>query len=65
MKTEQLFKRLKAAGVEIDTRKGTSHRKLAYQGKTSTMTYHPGADVPPLTIKKLCKQLGLDPKEVL
>jgi predicted RNA binding protein YcfA (HicA-like mRNA interferase family) len=65
MKTKQLIKRLRKAGVEITTRKGTSHLMLAYRDKKSTFAYHGGKDVPKTTIKALCKQLGLDPNEVL
>ena len=65
MKTKQLLKRLKKAGVEVTTRKGTSHLKLTYKGRESTFAYHGGRDVPPTLIKTLCKQLGLDPTQVL
>jgi len=36
-----------------------------FKGKQTTVPIHGDADIGPLFIKKMCKQLGIDPDEIL
>ncbi|MFQ5717538.1 MAG: type II toxin-antitoxin system HicA family toxin [Nitrospinales bacterium] len=38
---------------------------LKYKGKTSTVPFHKGKDLDRNFLKEICKQLGLDPDNVL
>jgi predicted RNA binding protein YcfA (HicA-like mRNA interferase family) len=36
-----------------------------YRGKQATVPVHGDADIGPVFIKKLCKQLDIDPEDIL
>lgn len=66
MKGKQLVRRLRKLGVEIDASRGKGAHSLAtYQGKRATIMTHGDRDLSPAYIKLVCKQLGIDPKEIL
>ena len=66
MKGKQLVRRLRKLGVEIDATRGKGAHSLAtYQGRRSTIITHGDRDLSPEYIKAVCKQLGIDPKEIL
>lgn len=66
MKSRQLIRRLKAAGVEIIESRGKGGHVVArYGSRQTTVPVHGSRDIGPDFIRKLCKQLGLDPKRVL
>jgi mRNA interferase HicA len=66
MKGRQLIRRLKAAGVEIIEGRGKGGHVIArYRGRQTTVPVHGSRDIGPDFIRKLCRQLGLDPTEIL
>ena len=66
MKGREFIKRLKRSGVEIVEHRGKGgHVWAVYQGRKTTIPFHGSADVDPNFLKLLCKQLGLDPEDVL
>ena len=66
MKGKELVRRLRRAGVEITGRSGgTGHLLARFQGRKAPVPMHGDRDLGPDFIKKLCKQLGLDPLRVL
>ncbi len=65
MKTKELIRKLRKAGVSIIDRRGRGSHVLAIFGdRQATIPYH-SADLGTIFCRELCKQLGLDPKEVL
>jgi mRNA interferase HicA len=65
MKAKQLMRRLQLAGVEIDTRGNGGHVLLRYRGEQAILPVHGDTDIAPVFIRRLCKQLGLEPEKVL
>ena len=66
MKSRQLIRKLKKIGVEFTKIRGKGGHQLAkYKGKYATVPVHGDADIGPIFIKKLCKQLGIDPQDIL
>lgn len=66
MKSRQLIRKLKKIGVEFTKSRGKGGHQLAkYKGKQATVPVHGDADIGPIFIKKLCKQLGIDPQDIL
>jgi mRNA interferase HicA len=65
MKAKEFIKRLKRAGVEIIEGGKGSHVRLFYNNRKTTIPFHGSKDVDPVFLKEICKQLGLDPKEIL
>ncbi len=66
MKARQLLRRLRQAGCDIDPRGGKGgHYKVRYQGRSTVVPVHGAADLGPDFIRRICKQLGLDPDKVL
>ncbi len=66
MKSKQLIKKLKKHGVEIIKGRGKGGHQLAeYNGKQSTIPIHGDTDLGPQFIKMLCKQLGINPNDIL
>jgi predicted RNA binding protein YcfA (HicA-like mRNA interferase family) len=66
MKAKQFVQKLERVGVEIDRKRGKGGHVLArYQGRWTTVPMHGSADLGPDFIKRICRQLGLNPKEVL
>lgn len=65
MKAKQFLKKLKHLGVEIVAGRGKGGHYLAkYKGRQSTIPVHGDADISPVFIKVICKQLGIDPKDL-
>ncbi len=57
--------RLAALGVEIEPARGKGgHCLLRHGGRKAPLSIHGDTDLGPNYIKKLCKELGLDPKEL-
>ena len=66
MKGRQLIRRLKAAGVEIEERRGKGGHYLArYRGRQTAIPIHGDTDLGPAFIRRICKQLGLDHNKIL
>ena len=66
MKGKQFARRLRKLGVDIDASRGKGAHSLAtWRGKHATIMTHGDRDLSPTYIKMVCKQLGVDPKEIL
>lgn len=66
MKGKQLARRLAKLGVAVDKGRGKGgHWRLNYRGKWSTLAVHGDRDLSPAYVRLICKQLGIDPEEVL
>jgi len=65
MKTKELLRRLKAAGATVIPARGKGGHHLVFHGGRQTTVPHHSADLGNVFCKMVCKQLGLDPKEVL
>lgn len=66
MKGKQFIRRLRKAGAQIDEKRGRGGHCLAkHQGRWTTIPVHGDCDLSPDFLKKICKQLGLDPKDIL
>jgi predicted RNA binding protein YcfA (HicA-like mRNA interferase family) len=66
MKSRQLIRKLKKIGVEFTKSRGKGGHQLAkYRGKQATAPIHGDADIGPIFIKKLCKQLDINPEDIL
>jgi len=66
VRTKRFLHKLKGLGVEVIERRGKgSHVLLKYERRTSTVPYHKGKDLDRSFLKEICKQLGLDPNEIL
>ena len=66
MKSRQLIRKLKKIGVEFTKSRGKGGHQLAkYRGKQATVPIHGDADIGPIFIKKLCKQLDTNPEDIL
>jgi predicted RNA binding protein YcfA (HicA-like mRNA interferase family) len=57
---------LRAAGVEVIPRRGKGGHWLArYGGRQAPLPMHGDRDMGPNFIKKICKELDLDPSRIL
>ena len=66
MKAKELIRKLKKHGVEFIKGRGKGGHQLArYRGKQTTIPVHGDADLGPQFVKKLCKQLGINPDDIL
>jgi predicted RNA binding protein YcfA (HicA-like mRNA interferase family) len=66
VKGKQLLRRLRKLGVEVDERRGKGgHVLLRYRGRQSVLPTHGDTDLGPVLIRRICRQLGIDPDEVL
>jgi mRNA interferase HicA len=66
MKAREFLRRLRRTGAEIVAKRGKgSHVLVRYKGRSSTVPLHGGLDLDPDFLKEVCKQLGLEPKEIL
>jgi predicted RNA binding protein YcfA (HicA-like mRNA interferase family) len=66
MKAREFIRRLKKNGVEIIEGRGKGGHVLAeFQGKKTTIPIHGSKDVDHNFLKAICKQLGVDPNEIL
>jgi len=65
MKAKQFMKKLRESGVTFTKpRRSGSHYMAHFAGKQAPVMFH-GEDLSPDYCKMVCRQLGLDPKEVL
>jgi len=65
MKGKELLRRLAALGAVIEKSRGKGgHRLVRYKGRKAPVSVHGNIDLGPQYIKMLCKQLGIDPKEL-
>ena len=66
MKGKELVRRLRRAGVDVAGRPGgTGHLVARYQGNKAPVPMHGDRDIGPVFVKRLCRELGLDPRLVL
>ena len=66
VKGKQFIKRLKARGVRITKKRGKGGHVLAeHAGRQAPIPTHGDEDLSPVFIKKICKQLRIDPNEIL
>lgn len=65
MKVRELLRRLAALGAVIEKARGKGgHQLVRFQGRKAPVSVHGNLDLGPEYIKMLCKQLGIDPKEL-
>lgn len=66
MKGREFVKKLKRVGVIIVEGRGKGGHVLAIHGdRQTTIPTHGAKDISPEFLKILCKQLGLNPKDIL
>jgi len=66
MKAKQFLRRLREAGAEIDESRGKGgHVLVRFRGRWTTVPVHGAVDLGPDFLRRICKQLGMDPKQVL
>ena len=66
MKAREFIRKLRKAGVEIIRGRGKGGHCLAkYQGKQCTIPFHGDMDIAKPFLKELCKQLGIDPGDII
>ncbi len=66
MKGRQFIRRLRGAGVHIETRRGKGgHVRLTYRGRATVVPVHGDTDLAPAFLRRICKQLGIDWRRVL
>jgi predicted RNA binding protein YcfA (HicA-like mRNA interferase family) len=66
MKARELIRKLKKHGVELIKGRGKGGHQLArFCGKQTTIPVHGDADLGPQFVKILCKQLGINPDDIL
>jgi len=57
---------LRRYGVTIIESEGKGSHVMAYSGERRVaIPFHAGADYDPRFFKSICKQLGIDPEEIL
>jgi predicted RNA binding protein YcfA (HicA-like mRNA interferase family) len=63
---EATHKQLRRHGVEVIGKRGKGGHVLAkFGGKQTTIPVHGDTDFDPMFLQKICKQLGIDPKDIL
>jgi mRNA interferase HicA len=66
MKAKELPRKLHRAGCEIDETRGKGgHYLVTFGREQTTVPIHGDSDLGPEFVRRLCKQLGLDPRKVL
>ena len=66
MKARELIRKLRKHGVEFIKGRGKGGHQLArYRGKQTTIPVHGDADLGPQFVKLFCKQLGINPDDIL
>ena len=64
-KGQQLVKKLRGLGVEIDTTRGKGgHVQARFNGRITVIKTQGAKDLSNNYVKLVCKQLGIDPKEL-
>jgi len=65
MKAKQFIQKLRRIGVEIIEGRGKGGHVLAkYRGKQATIPIHGNTDMGNILLKKICKQLEIDFKNI-
>lgn len=65
MKAKQFIKKLEAIGVDVIPGRGKGgHCRLELNGRRSVLSVHGARDLGPEYMKTVCRQLGLNPKDV-
>lgn len=66
VKGKQFVKKLKRAGCEVNEKRGKGGHVIVSHGERwTTVPIHGDADLGPDFLRKICKQLGLQPEDVL
>ena len=66
MKGKEFLRRLKAYGVIITPGRGKGgHVRASFNDEWTTIPTHGSADIDPQFLKRICKQLGIDPANIL
>lgn len=66
MKGRQFVRKLRRAGVQIDTKRGKGgHVRLSHRGRSTVMPVHGDTDLAPEFLRRICKQLGIDWRKVM
>ncbi len=66
MKGRQFIRKLRKAGVQIDTKRGKGgHIRLSYRGRSTVLPVHGDTDLAPEFLRAICKQLGIDWRKVI
>jgi predicted RNA binding protein YcfA (HicA-like mRNA interferase family) len=66
MKAKQFLRKLQAAGVTVTASRGKGgHVYLVYGNRWSTLGFHGSDDIGPNFLREICKQLGIDWRNVL
>ncbi len=65
MKGKEFLRRLIALGVIIEKGRGKGgHVRASYKNAWTIIPTHGSSDIDPNFLKKICKQLGIDPKDI-
>ena len=65
MKGRQFIRKLRRAGVETDTKRGKGgHVRVTYRGRATVVPVHGDTDLAPEFLRRICKQLGIDWRNV-
>ncbi|MBF0263364.1 MAG: type II toxin-antitoxin system HicA family toxin [Magnetococcales bacterium] len=65
MNGNELIRKLIALGAVIDKSHGKgSHVMIKWQGRISFVPMHGPHDIPTGTLRSICRQLGLDPRDL-
>ncbi len=66
MKGRQFIRKLRRAGVEIDTKRGKGgHVGVTSRGRATVVPVHGDTDLAPEFLRRICKQLGIDWRNVI
>jgi predicted RNA binding protein YcfA (HicA-like mRNA interferase family) len=66
MKCREFLKRLRRYGAKIIESEGKGSHVMIYFGERRVSTpFHASVDYDPRFFKSICKQLGIDPTEIL
>lgn len=66
MKGKQFIQKLRRSGVRIIEGRGKGGHVLAvHHDKQATVPFHGAKDIDPDFLKMICRQLGLDPNDIL
>ena len=61
MKGRQFVRKLRKAGVDIDTKRGKGgHVRLTFRSRSTVLPMHGDTDLAPEFLRRICKQLGID-----
>jgi len=65
LKPHELVSRLEALGL-IEVRQRGSHKQFRHpDGRGTTVPFHKGRDISPVLLRKIARDVGLTPEELL